>query len=30
MNKELVRIIENPVIFQNLCKMRDKIQTVKV
>lgn len=24
MNKELVRIIENPVIFQNLCKMRDK------
>ena len=24
MNKELVRIIENPVIIQNLCKMRDK------
>ena len=24
MNKELVRIIENPVISQNLCKMRDK------
>ena len=24
MNKELVRIIENTVIFQNLCKMRDK------
>ena len=24
MNKELVRIIENPVIFQNLCKMRNK------
>ncbi len=24
MNKKLVRIIENPVIFQNLCKMRDK------
>ena len=24
MNKDLVRIIENPVIFQNLCTMRDK------
>ena len=24
MNNELVRSIENPVIFQNLCKMRDK------
>ena len=24
MNKDLVRIIENPVILQNLCTMRDK------
>ena len=24
MNKDLVRVIENPVIFQNRCKMRDK------